>query len=106
LAGCFSVYGAANKSLSPGLAGLSLTLAISITAMLGGVVKTISEVEAGFNAVERIKYYTKNIPQEKPFTSKNPPKKSWPKKGGIEIIDLKMRYRPGVEGHLTFYPRR
>mmetsp|Transcript_9368 Transcript_9368/g.17259 ORF Transcript_9368/g.17259 Transcript_9368/m.17259 type:complete len:1422 (-) Transcript_9368:53-4318(-) len=93
-AGSFAVYGATTGTLSPGLAGLSLTFAISITDMLGGVVRTISEVEAGFNAVERIKYYTKNIPQEKPFTSKNPPKKSWPKKGGIEITDLKMRYRP------------
>jgi len=95
-AGCFAVYGADSGTISAGLTGLSLTYAVNLTDLLGGMVRTISEVEAGFNAVERVKHYTKNIPQEKPFTSSKPPKKSWPKKGGIQITNLNMRYREGL----------
>ena len=36
------------------------------------------------NAVEKIKYYSDNIPQEAALTSSNPPPKSW-HQGVIEI---------------------
>jgi ATP-binding cassette subfamily C (CFTR/MRP) protein 1 len=51
------------------LAGLSLTFAISMTAQLNWCVRTFAQLEAAMNSVERVLYYTEQIPQEAPRTS-------------------------------------
>jgi ABC-type multidrug transport system fused ATPase/permease subunit len=105
------------------LAGLSLTFAIQITSILNWCVRSFATLEAGMNSVERVIYYTKDIPHEAPATreeleklakeSKDPPSSSpsvfavsansgkaeklsddWPQQGGITLNSLKMRYRP------------
>ncbi|KAG7361469.1 multidrug ABC transporter permease/ATPase [Nitzschia inconspicua] len=105
------------------LAGLSLTFAIQITSMLNWCVRSFATLEAGMNSVERVIYYTENIPHEAPATRKgleveaketkdpSPSNPSvfavsanggkaenitddWPQHGGITLKSLKMRYRP------------
>lgn len=105
------------------LAGLSLTFAISVTSLLNWCVRSFAQLEAAMNACERVLYYTQEIPQEAPHTSKaledrannstNPQNpadpstfavvakggktnafsSSWPEKGEITLNNLKMRYR-------------
>lgn len=98
------------------LAGLSISTAISITSMLNWVVRSFAQTEAAMTATERMLYYTENIPQEAPSTSRDlgsipestdtfPAKvavqakgvekldASWPSTGDISFNDLKMRYR-------------
>jgi ABC-type multidrug transport system fused ATPase/permease subunit len=105
------------------LAGLSLTFAIQITSMLNWCVRSFATMEAGMNSVERVIYYTENIPHEAPATRKgleeewkenddpdpsNPSAfavaanggkaenlaENWPEQGTITLNSLKMRYRP------------
>jgi len=95
-AGTFAILAARAGSIPPGLAGLSLTLAITATDFMAAMVSSVSHVETSFNAVERVRHYIENIPHEKPFTSSNPPAKPWPSSGSMVIKDLKMRYRPDL----------
>jgi ABC-type multidrug transport system fused ATPase/permease subunit len=87
--------------------------------MMQFVVRAFASVEAAMNSVERIAYYTEEIPheaahtsdeleKEKPSASKNAaqraiaaaggkaihPDPQWPQKGAITLTNLKMRYRP------------
>jgi ATP-binding cassette, subfamily C (CFTR/MRP), member 1 len=105
------------------LAGLSLTFAIQITSLLNWCVRSFATLEAGMNSVERVIYYTEDIPHEAPATrgeleqlakettipsTSNPSvfavlanfgkieelSDDWPQIGGITLNALKMRYRP------------
>lgn len=101
------------------VAGISLSYAVTATGMMQFVVRAFAQVEAAMNSVERIVYYTEEIPQEAATTSteleaekslpiSNPsrkavaaaggivvhPDREWPQKGSITLTNLKMRYRP------------
>lgn len=65
-----SASGTSSASDFASAAGLSLTYAISLTGLLNWVVRSFAQMEAAMNAAERIFYYTDNIPQEAPFTTK------------------------------------
>jgi ABC-type multidrug transport system fused ATPase/permease subunit len=117
-----AVAGTGGESFAS-LAGLSLTFAVSITSMLNWVVRSFAALEAGMNSVERVIYYTENIPHEAPSKTdqleeeakkvKNPSPTEpalfavaandykteevgddWPQKGSITLTSLKMKYRP------------
>ena len=104
------------------LAGLSLTLAISLTGLLNFGVRSFAQLEASMNACERVLYYTELIQQEAPWSCKeleeataasyesadeNPSAfavrsnggkaeklvDEWPTKGQVVLSNLKMRYR-------------
>jgi ABC-type multidrug transport system fused ATPase/permease subunit len=103
------------------LAGLSLTVAISVTSLLNWCVRSFATLEAGMNSVERVIHYTENIPQEAPRTSEELEEKAkhqnpdpsdpsvfavlanggkaervdndWPNQGSIALNSLKMKYR-------------
>lgn len=86
------------SSIDSGLAGLSLTYAISVTIMLSWAVRCIAELENQMNAVERVLHYTNNIPQERARTIEaTRPREDWPKNGEIEFDKLKLRYRPELD---------
>jgi len=87
---------AGDSSTSAGEVGLSLTFAFSLTGLLNGTVRSFSELEAGMNSVERITYYSTEIPQEAPKKNQFTPPKGWPSSGAIEITNLRMRYRPNT----------
>ena len=99
-------------------AGISLSYAVTATGMMQFVVRAFAQVEAAMNSVERIAYYTEEIPHEAAMTSKELesekpstlmntaqkvvaatgsvlyPSKEWPTSGSITLTGLKMKYRP------------
>jgi ATP-binding cassette subfamily C (CFTR/MRP) protein 1 len=80
-----------------GLAGLSISYALSVTQSLNWAVRTGSDFEANMVSVERIRQYT-HLEQEAPHSMDSDANldKDWPSKGRIEFKDSKLRYRPGL----------
>lgn len=93
LASLLAVFQAQDGAISAGLAGLSLSFAMGVTNLLGQTVRSFAELEAGMNSVERLLYYSNNIPQEAAHMNDEHVPEDWPKNGSIEFKDLKMRYR-------------
>lgn len=80
--------------LDAGLAGLSLSYAISFTESALWIVRLYAEVEMTMNSVERLQEYL-SIDQEPPqLIPETQPPASWPDKGYIEVKDLSLRYAP------------
>lgn len=80
-----------------GLAGLSITYALSVTQSLNWSVRMASDLEASMVAVERVREYTQ-IKDEAPRETdvdKNLPKE-WPLGGKITFENASLRYRPGL----------
>ena len=89
----------AKDTLSPSYAGLALYKALSISAILSFLVMMRTFLETGMNAVERINFYTNEVPQEEQIVSTTMPANvdgSWPRRGLIEFKKYNMRYRPGL----------
>ncbi|OMO66295.1 hypothetical protein COLO4_30639 [Corchorus olitorius] len=82
--------------VAPGLAGLSLSYALSISSMQVFMSRWYCNLSNYIISVERINQFMK-IPAEPPATidDKRPPS-SWPSKGRIELQELKIRYRPNA----------
>ncbi|GBG31208.1 ABC transporter, putative [Hondaea fermentalgiana] len=93
LAGVFAIYSASQGALSAGIAGLSLSFAMTATTLLTNTVRSFTELETGMNCVERILHYSSKIDQEASFTSTNPPPPEWPSRGEVNISNLSARYR-------------
>ncbi|CAI5445240.1 unnamed protein product [Caenorhabditis angaria] len=80
--------------LSPGLAGLSVSYALTITEVLNICVRTASDLESNVVSVERIDEYQK-IEPEAPWKSENSDSlKNWPETGAISFKNYSMKYRP------------
>lgn len=84
------------NNLDSGLAGISLSYAITFTQGALWLVRCYSEVEMNMNAVERLKEYME-IDQE-PYKNESSnaiePPVDWPQEGRIEVNDLSLRYAP------------
>jgi len=63
-----AVSGQESDSNFSSLAGLSLSLAISLTGLLNFCVRSFAQLEAAMNACERVLYYTENILHEAPWS--------------------------------------
>jgi len=75
----------------PGLIGLAITYALSITGLLSGVVNCFTETEREMIAVERVKQYLDNVPTEN-IIGTNPPY-AWPSQGVVEFREVVLKYR-------------
>lgn len=81
--------------------GLSLTYALNVTSILGFSVRSITELEGQMSSVERANYYSFDLPQE--AAANLDPKDGpgapvdWPSHGQIDIRDVELRYREGLE---------
>ncbi|XP_011176315.1 multidrug resistance-associated protein 7 [Solenopsis invicta] len=75
----------------PGLIGLAITYALSVTGLLSGVVNSFTETEREMIAVERVKQYLDNVPTEN-IMGANPPY-AWPSQGVIEFENVILKYR-------------
>ena len=78
-----------------GLAGLSISYALSVTQSLNWTVRMASDLEANFVAVERVKEYTqieKEAARHLSLDETLP--NDWPPKGGILFEDAQLKYRP------------
>ncbi|KAI3455540.1 hypothetical protein Pfo_012203 [Paulownia fortunei] len=82
--------------IAPGLVGLSLSYAFALTGTQVFLSRWYGSLANYIVSVERIKQYM-HIPPEPPaiVADKRPPT-SWPPKGRIELLDLKIRYRPNA----------
>lgn len=79
-----------------GLAGLSISFALSVTQSLNWSVRMGSDLEAHMVSVERIKQYCK-IPSEAPHILPNDQTlQNWPSKGEIVFSSARLRYRPNL----------
>ena len=79
-------------TLSPGLIGLSITYALSVTQTLNWLVRMTAEVETNIVAVERLKEYAETETEAAWSTEKGPPG-AWPSKGVITFDNYSTRYR-------------
>ncbi|KAK9030862.1 hypothetical protein V6N11_032268 [Hibiscus sabdariffa] len=79
--------------VTPGLVGLSLSYALSLTGMQLAASTLYCNLSNYMVSVERIKQFM-HIPEEPPaIIEDNRPPSSWPSKGRIEFQELKIRYR-------------
>jgi ABC-type multidrug transport system fused ATPase/permease subunit len=84
--------------LPPGNVALALTFGISVTDMMLHIVNLSIEAEIQMNAVERIKFYAEELPQEKPMLIKETePSSEWPLEGAIKFDSVVAGYREGPD---------
>ncbi|BAH93577.1 Os06g0561800 [Oryza sativa Japonica Group] len=83
-------------AVSPGFAGLSLSFALSLTAVQVFLTKFYSYMENYIISVERIKQYMHLPPEPPAIIPENRAPSSWPQEGQIDLQDLKVRYRPNM----------
>ncbi|CAO4368503.1 unnamed protein product [Caenorhabditis nigoni] len=83
--------------LTPGMAGLSVSYALTITEVLNICVRSVSEIESNIVSVERVNEYQKLEP-EAPWELENSEKldENWPNSGKIELEGFSMRYRKNL----------
>jgi len=89
-AGLFIIINVNN--LDAGMAGFSMTYALTFTETVLWFVRMYSEVEMNMNSIERIKEYVE-IDQEPPAIipdNRTPP--NWPNRGEIVVENLSIRY--------------
>lgn len=80
--------------IDAGLAGLSMSYAISFSENALWIVRLYANVEMNMNSVERLREYLvieQEAPAEIPATQ---PRKSWPERGEISVRDVSLRYAP------------
>ncbi|KAK9353696.1 P-loop containing nucleoside triphosphate hydrolase protein [Lipomyces doorenjongii] len=82
--------------IDSGLAGLSMTYAVTFTDALLWFVWLYAMNEMNMNSVERINEYL-YIEEEPPeIIPDNRPPSGWPTKGAITVDNLSLRYAPGL----------
>ncbi|KAM5262891.1 ATP-binding cassette sub-family C member 10 [Ctenodactylus gundi] len=82
----------------PGLVGLSLSYALSLTGLLSGLVSSFTQTEAMLVSVERLEEYSCELPQEPqghPLQGTG-----WLTQGSVEFQDVTLVYRPGLPSAL------
>eukprot|EP00667_Euglena_gracilis_P000297 EG_transcript_297 len=85
-------------SMAPGLAGLSLTYALSFVGFASFTIRAVADTEMQMNSVERIAHYT-TLETEMPSITPSPAETvpaGWPHSGEIIIRNLDAAYRPGL----------
>ncbi|XP_076363250.1 multidrug resistance-associated protein 1-like isoform X2 [Tachypleus tridentatus] len=84
-------------TISPGLAGLSISYALTVTANLNMLVLASSNVETNIVSVERCLEYTA-VPTEAAWhCESNKPNKPWPDYGNVVFDNYTTRYREGLD---------
>lgn len=83
--------------ISPGLVGLSISYALSVTANLNWVVRMTSELETNIVAVERTKEYAEIPTEAPPIIKDRRPDPDWPQEGRVKFEEYSTRYRKGLD---------
>jgi ABC-type multidrug transport system fused ATPase/permease subunit len=86
----------AGASVDPGLAGLSVSYAMSVCSALSWLVRALSMVETEIVSVERMKEFAE-LPPEPPLVIEgHRPPAGWPSAGAIEFSAVSFRYAPSL----------
>ena len=85
------------NTLSPGIAGLAISYSMSITNVLGMLVRCITDLETNIVSIERIVEYTNTPTEAEWFDDDNKPALDWPDMGSIKFNDYSTRYREGLD---------
>uniref|UniRef100_A0A8B9J7H5 ATP-binding cassette, sub-family C (CFTR/MRP), member 10 n=1 Tax=Astyanax mexicanus TaxID=7994 RepID=A0A8B9J7H5_ASTMX len=88
------------RSIDPGLVGLALSYALSITNLLSGLIFSFTQTEMQLVSVERTEEYSTNIPLEPQHCKMLSVPSSWPEHGRVEFRGAVMAYRPGLPNAL------
>ena len=86
--------------LQPGIVGLLLTYALSVTQMLNWFVRMTSEMESNVVSVERISEYCELVSEKewvRPVNSEPTIPEFWPSNGEVKFDDYSVRYREGLD---------
>ncbi|NWY94272.1 MRP7 protein, partial [Loxia curvirostra] len=101
---------------NPGLVGLALSYALSVTHLLSGLIDSFTHTEMMMVSVERTEEYSTDIPtepQDKLIQVKaqmcSQVSADWPREGLVEFQQVVLAYRPGLPNALdgvsfTVYP--
>ncbi|KAF9145057.1 hypothetical protein BGX30_010456 [Mortierella sp. GBA39] len=84
-------------AVDPGLVGLSLSYALSITQTLNWMVRQYTEIESNIVSVERLKEYVELTPEAPNTIPDHRPPQEWPAEGRVDFVNYETRYRPGLE---------
>uniref|UniRef100_A0A4W4GHG7 ATP-binding cassette, sub-family C (CFTR/MRP), member 10 n=1 Tax=Electrophorus electricus TaxID=8005 RepID=A0A4W4GHG7_ELEEL len=87
------------RSIDPGLVGLALSYALSVTNLLSGLIFSFAQTEMQLVSVERTEEYSTSIPQEPQYGGVAVPA-SWPEHGRVEFDGAVLTYRPGLPNAL------
>ncbi|XP_067115329.1 ATP-binding cassette sub-family C member 10 isoform X1 [Osmerus mordax] len=87
------------KYIDPGLVGLSLSYALSITGLLSGLIFSFTQTEMQLVSVERTEEYTTSLPTEPQQSNPQVPS-GWPEQGWIEFRGAVLSYREGMPNAL------
>ncbi|XP_042318198.1 ATP-binding cassette sub-family C member 10 isoform X2 [Sceloporus undulatus] len=92
----------------PGLVGLALSYALSVTNLLSGLITSFTQTETMMVSVERTEEYATEIPIE-PQEKVLQVAPDWPSQGHIEFQQVVLAYRPELPNALdgvtfTVYP--
>ncbi|PKU49112.1 multidrug resistance-associated protein 7 [Limosa lapponica baueri] len=93
---------------NPGLVGLALSYALSVTNLLSGLISSFTMTETMMVSVERTEEYTTDIPME-PQDKLVQVAADWPSQGLVEFQQVVLAYRAGLPNALdgvsfTVYP--
>lgn len=102
-AGVFVVISAGR--IDAGLAGLSLTYAITFTDNILWVVRLYALNEQNMNSVERIREYLEVEQEAAEIIPDNRSSTDWPEAGAVTFSDYSTRYRPDLDRvlkHVSF----
>eukprot|EP00164_Ancoracysta_twista_P003660 GFYU01004901.1.p1 GENE.GFYU01004901.1~~GFYU01004901.1.p1 ORF type:complete len:1550 (+),score=481.01 GFYU01004901.1:223-4872(+) len=106
IVGCSALFAVLAKgSVSPSLAGLSVSYALNITQTLNWLVRMSSQRETEIVSVERIQEYLQLDQEAADVIESRRPANSWPSSGALKFDNLTFKYKPDQEAvlkNLTF----
>ncbi|KAL7678118.1 hypothetical protein ACOME3_004347 [Neoechinorhynchus agilis] len=92
-----SIMAVTQPTLTAGIAGLSISHAMSITQAFNWVVRMISEIETNIVAVERISEYAEMDIEPEWKIEETAPPPDWPQQGAVLFKDYTLRYREELD---------
>ncbi|TKR94143.1 hypothetical protein L596_008469 [Steinernema carpocapsae] len=86
------------SGISAGIMGLAISQSLHISKQMTWMMKVICGLENNIVSIERIEEYT-HLPTEAPVESEKgrKPPQEWPEQGAIEMRNLAIRYREGLD---------
>ncbi|XP_075152571.1 ATP-binding cassette sub-family C member 10 [Haematobia irritans] len=84
-----------SHATNPGLVGLAISYALSVTQILAGVLNAVAETEQELVAVERVESYLRIDGEDNADGSVNPPF-GWPTQGSLDFKNVQLSYRENL----------